>query len=157
MSIWTVIFLAIVSISLVLYFLIVVLGFKPDKVFGPSLSIAIIVMLLAGLGYYLVWEKSINVVIKSAESVLYKSSIEVNDTMWQQDELFVFSSETSGIFALDYRQQVKELLAADEEKICRDYPSQTIGSGRYQQGGEAISVCVNKKGVGWKFQSEKRP
>ena len=151
MNIWIVILLATVSVGLIFYFLTAVLGIQSDKILGPPLMIAIITVLLAGLSYYLVWEKSIYVVISSDESVLYKNAIEFNGDVWQEDEVFRFSSETRGVPVIDYREQIKDFLAADEVKLCRDYKSHAIGSGRYKKEAGSVTVCVNKKGVRWYF------
>ena len=151
MNIWLVILVTIVSVSLVLYLLVVVLGVKSDKLFGPPLMTAIIVVLLAGLSYYLLWDKSIYVVIKSGESVLHKSSIAFNDEVWQKDDVFMFRSKTRGIDGIDFRQQIREFLAGDELELCRDYTSKATGSGRYKSTEAIITICVNKKGLRWYF------
>lgn len=151
MNIWTVILLTLVSVGLVFYFLVAVVGVKTGKLFGPPLMISISVVLVAGLSYYLVSEKSIYVVIKSGESILRKSSIEFNDEMWQNDELFMFSSVTRGVPVIDYTQLVKDFLASDEARLCRDYQSDDRGSGRYKKEAGTVTVCVNKKGIRWYF------
>ena len=151
MNVWTVILLSIVSIGLIIYFLVAVMNVKTETIFGPPLIIAIVVVVLAGLNYYLLWEKSVYIVIKTGESVLHKGEIEFNDDIWNKDEIFRFSAETRGIPVIDYRQQLKDFLAADEIKLCRDYSSETTGSGRYESKAHPVTVCVNKKGVRWYF------
>ena len=151
MNIWSVILLAVVSVSLVFYVLTAVLGVKSEKIFGPPLMIAIVTVLLAGFGYYLLGEKSIYVVITSDEQVLHKSSVKFNDEVWHKEGAFLFSAVTMGIPVINYSQQVKDLLAGDEVKLCRDYSSQTIGTGRYKKEAGIIAVCVNKKGLRWYF------
>lgn len=151
MNVWMVILLAIVSVGLVFYVLTAVLGIKSDKLLGPPLMIAVVVMLLTGLSYYLLWEKSINVVITADGRVLHKRAIKFNDDVLHSDDVFVFTAVTRGIPLIDYSQQVKDFLAEDEVKLCRDYMSETIGSGRYKQEASPVAVCVNKKGVRWYF------
>jgi len=151
MNVWIVILLAVVSVSLILYFLVAVLGVKSEEIFGRPLMIAIIVTLLAGLSYYLMWEKSIHVVIKSDEDIFYKSEIGFNNDIWNKEGVFVFSSVTRGIPTIDYSQQVKDFLAKDQVKLCRDYKSETIGAGRYEKKGGSLTICVNKKGMRWYF------
>jgi len=146
-----VVLLSVVSVALVLYFLTAVLGVKSDKLFGPPLIIAIIVVLLAGLSYYLLSEKSIFVVIKADERVLQKRAIKFNDDILHSDDVFVFSAITRGIPVIDYSQQVKDFLAEDELKLCRDYMSQAKGTGRYEKEAGSVSICINKKGVRWNF------
>lgn len=149
MNIWTVILLLAVSFAVVLYVLIEVIGVKTNKILGPPLAVAIIVVLLAGLSYYLLGEKSINVVITSDEDVLYKAAIKFDDDVWEKEGAFLFSSKTRGIPVIDYRQQVKDYLAGNEVKLCNDYSSQAIGTGRYSQAVGVVTVCVNKKGIRW--------
>lgn len=151
MNVWMVVLLSVVSVALVLYFLTAVLGVKSDKLFGPPLIIAIIVVLLAGLSYYLLSEKSIFVVIKADERVLQKRAIKFNDDILHSDDVFVFSAITRGIPVIDYSQQVKDFLAEDELKLCRDYMSQAKGTGRYEKEAGSVSICINKKGVRWNF------
>lgn len=151
MNVWVVILLAVVSVSLVFYFLTAVLGVKSEKIIGPPLIIAIIVVLLAGLSYYLVWEKSIYVVITSDEQVLQKREIKYKDDIWHKESVFVFSAKARGVPLIDYRQQVKDFLAEGEVKLCRVYSSQATGTGRYKKEAGVVSVCVNKKGLRWYF------
>ena len=151
MNVWVVILLATVSVGIVFYFLTEVLGLKSEKIFGPPLIISIFVVLLAGLSYYLVWEKSIYVVIKSDEQILQKREIKYNDKIWDQEGVFVFSAVTRGIPVINYQLQVKDFLAEDVIKLCRDYSSQVTGTGRYEKEAGVVTVCVNKKGMRWYF------
>ena len=151
MNVWIVILLVVVSVGLIFYFLTAVLGVKSEKLFGLPLIIAIAVVLLVGLSYYLLGEKSIYVVINYDEDTLQKRAVKFNDDIWHEKDVFVFSSVTRGIPIIDYRQQVKEFLTKDEDKLCRDYKSKIIGSGRYETKGGPVSICVNKKGARWYF------
>jgi len=151
MNVWAVILLTIVLIGVVFYVLTAVLGVKSDKILGPPLAISIIVVLLAGLSYYLVWEKSIYIVVEANDRILEKRSIAYTDDVLSSDDVFVFSSVTRGISVIDYKQQVKDFLAADEVKLCREYSSETKGTGRYKKEASSLSICVNKKGVRWYF------
>jgi len=151
MNVWMVILLTIVITAVVIYFLTAVLAVRMDKIFGTPLMLAIITILLAGVSYYFVWEKSIYVVIKADESAFYKSAIPVSDDMWKKEELFRYSSETRGVGLIDFSQQVKELLSADKVKLCRDYISNATGTGRYKSEAGVVVVCVNKKGLRWHF------
>lgn len=149
MNVWTVILLTIVSVGLVFYFLTAVLGVKSSKLFGLPLILVIITVLLGGLSYYFLWEKSIYVVIKSGKSVLYKNTIKFNGDGWKEDEEFSFSAKNRGVPVINYRQQIKDFLVSGEVKLCRDYKSHAIGSGRYKKEAGSVSVCVNKKGARW--------
>jgi len=149
MNIWAVILFIVVSVSLLLYLMVAVFGVRVEKVFGRPFKIAIIVILFAGFSYYLFWEKSIHVEIKSGETSFHKSVIAFNEGMWEKEELFRFSSVTRGIHLIDYRQQIKDFLSGDEDKLCRNYSSQAIGTGRYKSDISIIVVCVNKKGFRW--------
>lgn len=151
MNVWTVVLLTIVSVGLILYFLVVVVGVGSDKLFGLPLIVAVIIVIFVGFSYYLLCQKLIYVVIKSDENVLYKNTIKSSDKIWHKDEEFRFSSKTRGIPVIDYRQQVKDFLASEEDKLCRDYKSHTIGSGRYTKEGGLVTVCVDKKGLRWYF------
>lgn len=151
MNVWLVILLAVVSVAAVFYFLVAVLGVKSDKLLGPPLAIAIVVVLLAGLSYYLLGEKSIYVVIETDDRVLQKRAIAFNDDILNTDDVFVFSSVTRGIAVIDYKQQVKEFLAADEVKLCKNYGSESVGSGRYKKEAASVTICVTKKGARWSF------
>jgi len=151
MNVWLVILLAVVLIGIVFYFLTVVIGVKSEKIFGPPLIVSIIIVLLVGLGYYLVWEKSIYVVIKSDGHVLQKREIKYKDDILQKENVFVFSAVTRGISVIEYAQQVKDFLVKDEVELCRDYSSQSTGTGRYEKEAGIVTVCVNKKGLRWHF------
>lgn len=149
MNVWTVILLTIVSVGLILYFLTAVLGIKSNKLLGLPLILTVISILLGGLSYNFLWEKSIYVVIKSGDSVLYINTIKFNDDSWKKDEEFIFSAKTRGIPIIDYRQQIKDFLVSGDVKLCRDYTSHAIGFGRYKKEAGFVSVCVSKKGVRW--------
>ncbi len=151
MNVWLVILLAVVSVAAVFYFLVAVLGVKSDKLLGPPLAIAISVVLLAGLSYYLLGEKSIYVVIELDDRVLQKRAIAFGDDIVNTDDVFVFSSSTRGISVIDYKQQVKEFLAADEVELCQNYSSQSVGTGRYKKEAGSVTICVTKKGARWHF------
>jgi len=151
MNVWVVILLVTVSTGLVFYFLKAVLGVKSEKIFGPLLIISVIVVLLAGLGYYLLWEKSIYVVIKSDDHILQKREVKYRDDILQKESVFVFSAVTRGISVINYTQQVKDFLAKAEVALCRDYSSQSTGTGRYEKKAGIVTVCVSKKGLRWYF------
>lgn len=146
-----VVLLSLVFLGLVFYFLTEVLSIKSDKLIGPPLLISIVVVLLAGLSYYLVWEKSIYVEIKADDLVIQKRTIEFNDDILSSDGVFVFTAVTIGIPFIDYSQQVKDFLSNNELKLCRNYMSQTIGTGRYKKEARPVTICINKKGARWNF------
>jgi len=149
MNVWIVILITVILVGLVLYFLTAVLGMKSENIFGPPLIISIVAVLLAGLSYYLVWEKSIYVVIESDDQVLQKREVKYKDDILQKESIFVFSSVTRGISVINYRQLVNDFIASDEVKLCRDFNSQTTGTGRYEKEATTVTVCVNKKGLRW--------
>jgi len=151
MNVWLVILLTVVSIAVVLYFMVAVLGVKSDKLLGPPLAIAISVVLLAGLSYYFLGEKSIYIVIETDDRVLQKRAVAFSEEVINADDVFIFSSSTRGISVIDYKQQVKQFLAADETMLCKKYSSQTLGSGRYKKEAAAVTICVNRKGIRWYF------
>jgi len=151
MNVWLVILLSIVLVAIVLYVLVAVVGVKSSNIIGPPLAIAILIVLFAGLSYYLLWEKSIHVVIEADDRVLQKRAINYNDDVMKSDDVFVFSSSTRGIHAINYKPQVEKFLAADDVESCQEYDSQTTGTGRYKKESGGVSICINKKGVRWFF------
>lgn len=151
MNVWTVILLVIVIVSITLYFLVAIVGLKTRKIFGTPLAITIIAVLLVGLSYYLVWEKSVYVVITVDENVLQKRAIKFSDDVLNKNDIFIYSSVTRGIPVIDYKQQVKDFLTNDKVMLCRDYKSQATGEGRYRKEAGKVSICINKKGVRWYF------
>jgi len=151
MNVWLVILLAVVSVAVVFYFLVAVLGVKSDKLLGPPLAIAISVVLLAGLSYYLLGEKSIYVVIELDDRVLQKRAVAFREDILDADNVFLFSSITRGISVIDYKPQVKEFLMTDEVELCKNYSSQSLGTGRYKKEAGSVTICVTKKGARWYF------
>lgn len=150
MNFWL-LFLLILVISLALNYFIVKLGYNTRKLVGTPFIWVVLAVLLGGLVYYLVWEKSVYVEIKVDDQVLYKSKVKYESKHWNDDRTFRYSSVTRGIDEIDYRALVNELLAEDTITLCQEYQSQAKGTGRYKHEAGAVTVCVNKKGVRWFF------
>ncbi|MDH5426267.1 MAG: hypothetical protein OEY29_14860 [Gammaproteobacteria bacterium] len=151
MNVLLVILLSIVFVGLIFYVLKSMPGMDTKNLSGPPLIIAIILVLLTGLSFYLLSEKSIYVVIQTDERVLQKRAIGFTDDILDSKDEFVYSSVTSGIPHINYYQQVKDFLSGDATELCRSYMSQATGSGRYKREARAVSVCLNKEGIRWRF------